>query len=113
MLMTGVGGHAELQAAGAGLLQAGEHARADRLARGQLAREPAVRGLERIAVRAGSERRPGIEVDIDVTDQLVGIGPRIGQAGALVQKRPRVDERRLGVEDQSVEVEDEGADHRG
>jgi hypothetical protein len=68
-------------------------------------------GLELLPVRARPECAPGVESVVGVADAPREEGPVEGDAVCLVDVAVGVDERRLGVQDQSVEIEYEGPDH--
>ena len=68
-------------------------------------------GFKLGAVGGGTERGPGVESDVDVTHEAESVGPRIGMAGPLVNGRPGIDQRGLRVDDESVEIENQRANH--
>ena len=69
-------------------------------------------GFERGAVGGGPESSPRVKIEIDVTDEAVGIGARVGMACALMENGPGVDERGFCVDHEPVEVENQRANHK-
>lgn len=111
VLAARVGGQADPQARGPRVRDEGEHPRQDGLGlvSGPVERPPL--GLERGAVRARPERPPGVEGVVRVADASHEQVPVEGDAAGAVHVAVRVDQRRLGVEDQSVKIEDKGPYH--
>ena len=112
VIVPGIRRHRELQTAPAAFLQIGQHAGQDGLARGHFPAEPPMLRPKGDAVGGGAESHPGVEIDIDMTDEAVGVGARVGVARALMEHGPGVDERGFGVDDEPVEVEYQRANHR-
>ena len=107
----GVGCNAELESLDACCIEEVEHAGEDGLAHGHFAVQFPMFQLQDGPVGLRAECRPGIEFDADMPDEAERAGAGIGEAGLIMDRRPGVDQRSFGVDDESVEVEDQRANH--
>ena len=111
VFVAGVGGEGDGERAVARGVEEGDDAGEDGQGEVALAVEGAALGLEGEGGGAFFKRVPGIEGVIGVADGVEKSGLVEGHAVRGVDIGVCGDEGGLGVEDETVEVEDEGADH--
>ena len=106
-----IGSEGELHAGGARGVHECDDAGQDGLAQRARFVEGEHLFAQRGAVALGAEGRPGVEGILGVADTADEDGAVEGDAVGFVDVAVGLDERGFRVEDQSVEVKDEGADH--
>src|SRR3954462_2663149 len=67
--------------------------------------------VELRAIRLRSKRKPGIECHVHMAHDAEGMSSGIGNPRALMNLFPRLNDRRFGVDNKSVEVKNQGFNH--
>lgn len=111
--MARVGRYAERQSGRAGVVEQGLHARQKRQTLVELFVDRSAFGFQLHAVGPLFERMPGVEGIVRVADAAQEEIPVERDGMAPVNGRVGIDQRRFGVDDEAVEVEDESAQHGG
>ncbi len=113
VVMVRIGGDGQGQSKGAGVLQEFDHAGENGLVADDFILVPLKRGFELAGISVWTEGGPRVESDVGVADDML-TRPHVELESRVdMDLRPRLHQGGLGIENQTVEIEDEGTNHGG